>query len=107
MAKSKLLEYINNSINKTDLFVELTEIAHRNPIWIHTKDAKRLGVNNGDLLKITTEIGWFIDKVWVTESIKPGVVACSHHIGRWRRQNDQGNRFMTNTVTIKNIMLCF
>jgi anaerobic selenocysteine-containing dehydrogenase len=81
----------------------LTEIAHRNPIWIHTKDAKRLGVNNGDLLKITTEIGWFIDKVWVTESIKPGVVACSHHIGRWRRQNDQGNRFMTNTVTIKNI----
>jgi anaerobic selenocysteine-containing dehydrogenase len=81
----------------------LTEIAHRNPIWIHTKDAKRLGVNNGDLLKITTEIGWFVDKVWVTESIKPGVVACSHHIGRWRRQNDQGNRFMTNTVTIKNI----
>ncbi|HIC37513.1 MAG TPA: formate dehydrogenase, partial [Candidatus Marinimicrobia bacterium] len=60
----------------------LTEIAHKNPIWIHTKDAKRLGVDNGDLLKITTEIGWFVDKVWVTEAIKPGVVACSHHIGR-------------------------
>ena len=81
----------------------LTEIAHRNPIWIHTKDAKRLGVANGDCLKITTEIGWFVDKVWVTEAIKPGVVACSHHIGRWRRQQDEGNRFMTNTVDIKNM----
>jgi len=58
---------------------------------------------NGDLLKITTEIGWFVDKVWVTEAIKPGVVACSHHIGRWRRQQDEGNRFMTNTVNIQNI----
>ncbi len=34
----------------------LTEIAHRNPIWIHTKDAQKLGVKNGDLLKIETEI---------------------------------------------------
>ena len=81
----------------------LTEIAHRNPIWIHTKDAERLGLYNGDLLKITTEIGWFVDKVWVTEAIKPGVVACSHHIGRWRRQQDEGNRFMTNTVDIQQI----
>ncbi|MBT5721294.1 MAG: formate dehydrogenase, partial [Candidatus Marinimicrobia bacterium] len=79
------------------------EIAHKNPIWIHTKDAARLGVENGDLLKITTPIGWFVDKVWVTEAIKPGVVACSHHIGRWRRQQDAGNRLMTNTVDIKNM----
>ena len=81
----------------------LTEIAHKNPIWIHSKDAKKLKVSDGDLLKITTEIGWFVDKVWVTEAIKPGVVACSHHIGRWRRQQDAGNRFMTNTVSINNI----
>ncbi|GIS53974.1 hypothetical protein Ct9H90mP29_10160 [bacterium] len=44
-----------------------------------------------------------VDKVWVTEAIKPGVVACSHHIGRWRRQQDEGNRFMTNTVDIKSL----
>ena len=78
----------------------LAEIAHKNPIWIHSKDAEKLGVNEGELLKIQTEIGWFVDKVWVTESIKPGVVACSHHIGRWRRKQDRGNRFMTNTVEI-------
>ena len=79
----------------------LVEIAHRNPIWIHPKDAAKLGVAEGDLLKIETEIGWFIDKVWVTEGIKPGVIGCSHHIGRWRRDQDQGNRFMTNTVSIE------
>jgi len=81
----------------------LTEIAHRNPIWIHSIDANRFGIDNGDLLKVTTEIGWFVDKVWVTEAIKPGVVACSHHIGRWRRPQDEGNRFMTNTVKIENL----
>jgi len=79
----------------------LVEIAHRNPIWIHPKDARKLGVAEGDLLKIETEIGWFVDKVWVTEGIKPGVVGCSHHIGRWRREQDRGNRFLTNTVAIE------
>jgi len=79
----------------------LVEIAHKNPIWIHPKDAAKLGVSEGELLKIKTEIGWFVDKVWVTEGIKPGVVGCSHHIGRWRRQQDRGNRFMTNEVKIE------
>jgi len=81
----------------------LVEIAHRNPIWIHPKDAARLGVSEGDLLKIETEIGWFVDKVWVTEGIKPGVVGCSHHIGRWRRSQDRGNRFLTNEVAIEDL----
>ncbi len=81
----------------------LAEIAHRNPIWLHTTDAKHFGVKTGDLLKIETEIGWFVDKVWVTEAVKPGVVACSHHIGRWRRKEDPaGNGWMTNTVAITN-----
>ncbi len=79
----------------------LVEIAHRNPIWIHTSDADRLGVRTGDLLKLVTDIGYFIDKVWVTEAIKPGVVACSHHIGRWRTESGpHGNSWASNTVRI-------
>ena len=36
--------------------------------------------------------------------MKPGVVACSHHIGRWRRPQDgQGNRWATNTVSIEQL----
>ena len=37
-----------------------------------------------------TEIGWFVDRVWVTEGIKPGIIAMSHHLGRWRLKADQG-----------------
>ncbi|MCA9743041.1 molybdopterin-dependent oxidoreductase [candidate division KSB1 bacterium] len=80
----------------------LVEIAHRNPIWMHTSDAARFGLQTGDLIRINTDIGYFVDKVWVTEAIKPGVVVCSHHIGRWRRPQDKtGNRWATNTVKIQ------
>ncbi len=68
----------------------LYEISNTNPIWIHPKDAQRLGVATGDLLKIVTEIGYFVDKIWVTEGIRPGVVACSHHLGRWRLHEKVG-----------------
>jgi anaerobic selenocysteine-containing dehydrogenase len=68
----------------------LYEISHKNPVWMHPSDAKRLGVKTGDLIKVETEIGYFVDKVWVTEGIKPGVVAMSHHLGRWRLQQDGG-----------------
>ncbi len=80
----------------------LTEISNRNPIWMHTSDADRLGIATGDLLRINTEIGYFVNKVWVTEGMKPGVVVCSHHIGRWRRAQDSpGNRWATSMVDIE------
>ena len=68
----------------------LYEISHKNPVWIHPEDAERLGVETGDLLRVETEIGWFVDTAWVTEGIKPGVVAMSHHLGRWRLKDGQG-----------------
>ena len=80
----------------------LTEIANRNPVWMHTSDARAMGLETGDMIRINTAIGYFIDKVWVTEGMKPGVVACSHHLGRWRRPQDKiGNRWGTNTVEIE------
>jgi anaerobic selenocysteine-containing dehydrogenase len=68
----------------------LNEISHTNPVWMHPGDAERLGLRTGDLIKIHTEIGYFVNRVWVTEGIKPGVIACSHHLGRWRLAQDQG-----------------
>jgi anaerobic selenocysteine-containing dehydrogenase len=68
----------------------LYEIGHNNPVWIHPEDATRLGVHTGELLRVETEIGWFIDRAWVTEGIKPGLIAMSHHLGRWRLQEDAG-----------------
>lgn len=81
----------------------LYEIANRNPIWMHPSDAKRLGIDTGSLVRVNTDIGYFVDKVWVTEGMKPGVLACSHHLGRWRRPQDApGNRWATATVSIEN-----
>ena len=82
----------------------LYEISHRNPLWLNPNDAENLEVKTGDLLKVHTEIGYFVDKVWVTEGIKPGVVACSHHLGRWRLQEDSGGeRWSTALVDLKQI----
>ncbi len=64
----------------------LYEISHNNPVWMHVSDAARIGVQTGDLVRVETEIGHFVDKVWVTEGIKPGIIAMSHHLGRWRLQ---------------------
>ena len=79
----------------------LYEISHSNPLWIHPEDADRLGAATGDLLKVATAIGSFVDKAWVTESIRPGVVACSHHLGRWRlAEGTGGERWSTALVDL-------
>jgi anaerobic selenocysteine-containing dehydrogenase len=77
----------------------LDEIAHSNPLWIHPRDAARLGVETGALVRIETDIGHFVDKAWVTEGIRPGVVACSHHMGRWKLSGP-GQRQLTATVAL-------
>jgi anaerobic selenocysteine-containing dehydrogenase len=80
----------------------LTEIAHSNPLWLATEDARRLGALTGDLLRVTTEIGFFVLRAWVTEGMRPGVVACSHHMGRWRVAEAEGtDRWSSALVTIQ------
>jgi len=80
----------------------LDELAHTNPVWVHPSDAARLGVaHTGDLLRVSTDIGHFVAKAWITEGIRPGVVACSHHMGRWRpTSQDDGQRQMMATVDL-------
>jgi anaerobic selenocysteine-containing dehydrogenase len=68
----------------------LYEISNTNPVWIHPHDAAKIGVETGDLVRITTRIGHYVNKAWVTEGMRPGVVACSHHLGRWRLFDDVG-----------------
>jgi anaerobic selenocysteine-containing dehydrogenase len=69
----------------------LNEISHTNPLWLHPSDAARIGVTTGDLARVETQIGSFVDRVWVTEGLRPGVAACSHHLGRWRLAEATGN----------------
>ncbi|MGQ0760762.1 MAG: molybdopterin-dependent oxidoreductase [Acidobacteriota bacterium] len=77
----------------------LNEIAHTNPLWLHTSHAAKLGVRTGDLVRVETEIGYFVVRAWVTEGIKPGIVACSHHMGRWK-VHENGQRQLMATVKL-------
>jgi len=77
----------------------LDEIAHTNPLWIHTSHAKRIGIRTGDLVRVETEIGYFVVRAWVTEGIRPEVVACSHHMGRWKL-SAEGQRQLMATVSL-------
>jgi anaerobic selenocysteine-containing dehydrogenase len=78
----------------------LDEIAHTNPVWINTRDAETLGLRTGSLVRVETDIGHFVAKAWVTEGVRPGVVACSHHMGRWRI-HDHGQRQLMTSVKLQ------
>jgi anaerobic selenocysteine-containing dehydrogenase len=68
----------------------LYELSNTNPVWMHPEDAAKVGVETTDLVRVSTRIGHFVNKVWVTEGVRPGIVACSHHLGRWRLFDEGG-----------------
>ncbi|MCR9246958.1 MAG: molybdopterin-dependent oxidoreductase [bacterium] len=83
----------------------LTELSNTNPVWLHPSDAKRLGVKMGELIRVTTRIGYYVNAVWVTEGVRPGVIACSHHLGRWVVRGDEigGNRWQMPDVDLRKV----
>jgi anaerobic selenocysteine-containing dehydrogenase len=68
----------------------LNELAHTHPLLVHPEDGERIGLATGELARVETEIGYFVIKALVTEGIRPGIVAASHHMGRWRLKEDKG-----------------
>ncbi len=83
----------------------LSELSNTNPVWIHPTDAVRFGVEMGDLIRVTTRIGYYVNAVWVTEGVRPGVIACSHHMGRWTVKGDQtsGNHWQLHDVDLRKV----
>ena len=78
----------------------LNEISNSHPLWLHSRDAARHGVRTDDLVRLTTSIGYLVGRVWVTEGIRPGVCALSHHMGRWRLHEAEGSRWVSGLVDI-------
>jgi len=79
------------SVNSKHL-MEISQ--NHNPVWIYTKDAEKLGIKKGDAVKVRIvdtqsgiESGYFIAMAVPTEGTRPGVLACSHHAGRWKLKN--------------------
>ncbi|MGI9952705.1 molybdopterin-dependent oxidoreductase [Moorellaceae bacterium AZ2] len=48
------------------------------PVWINPVDAERLGIKNGDVVRIYNDRGWVLGGAYVTERIMPGVVYQDH-----------------------------
>ena len=61
----------------------LTEIYHENPAWIHSQTAAKLGIKNGDVIKVKSSVDEIVTRARVTEAVIPGVLAISHHMGHW------------------------
>jgi len=53
----------------------LAELRHENPVWIHPSRAKKLGIKEGDKVKIRTNSGDKIVRAWITEAIHPQCAA--------------------------------
>lgn len=50
------------------------ELAEINPV-----DAKRLGIQDGDKVKVVSRRGEVVTKVWITERVQPGVIFMTFH----------------------------
>lgn len=82
----------------------LYEISHGHPLWMNATDAAALGFETTDMVRIETDSGHFIMRVWATEGIRPGVVAASHHLGRWRQNEQKGNeRWSSGLVNVEQL----
>ncbi len=79
----------------------LNEIGNTHPVWVNASDAVRLGLATGDLVRVTTRIGYFVARVWAHQGIRPGVIALSHHMGRWRLHDQDGSRWASGRVDLK------
>ncbi len=78
----------------------LNETSNSHPLWLNSRDAARHGVRTDDLVRLSTSIGHLVGRVWVTEGIRPGVCALSHHMGRWRMHENEGSRWVSGLVDI-------
>ena len=67
----------------SNLFVD---VDGREPVWVHPAAAKRLGLENGDIAKVTSRRGSVLASVYVTERIRPDTVVVHH--GAWYSPED-------------------
>lgn len=64
----------------------LTLIQPENYVEINASDGRRLGVGDGDLVRLIsrTSPDGVAGKAKLTEGLRPGVIAVSHHFGHWQ-----------------------
>lgn len=75
----------------------VSEIVHTNPMWINRESAEALGLEKGDLVKLTSSQDSIVVEVRPTSGIHPRVVAISGHLGhRGLGRIARAERFVSN-----------
>ena len=59
----------------------LAELRHSNPLWLHPQRAAKLGLAEGDRVRIETVEGEIKVKVWITQAIHPDCAAIAQGHG--------------------------
>jgi anaerobic selenocysteine-containing dehydrogenase len=59
----------------------LAELYHKNPAWMNPKTAAAKGIADGDLIRVTSSLGYIVTRAHLTEGIHPDVVAISTACG--------------------------
>ena len=59
----------------------LAELYHKNPAWINPETASKHGIQDGDLIRVTSKVGYIVTRAHVTEGIRPDVIAISTACG--------------------------
>lgn len=72
--------YLRRSHSTLDNVAQLRE-AWPNPVYVSAKDAKEIGIKNGETVLLSNEFGKSIRPAMVVETIMPGVIGLPH--GAW------------------------
>jgi anaerobic selenocysteine-containing dehydrogenase len=75
------------------------EILHENRLWINKDVAHRLGIKNGDRVRVTSSVGSLISRVLTTHRIHPESVAIAEGLGHSAVGNvAKARRFRSNDL---------
>jgi len=59
----------------------LAELYHKNPAWINPATARKRAIQDGDLVRVSSPVGYIVTRAHVTEGIHPDVIAISTACG--------------------------
>jgi anaerobic selenocysteine-containing dehydrogenase len=71
-----------HTLSMTTNLKYLAEIWHSNPLWINRERANELGIMDGKLVRLTSDVGYLVTRAWPTHGIHPRVAGISTSVGR-------------------------
>jgi thiosulfate reductase / polysulfide reductase chain A len=71
-----------HSLSRTTNLKLLAELNHSNPLWINKDVARKMGLKDNGLVRVTSDAGYMVTKAWITQGIHPQVIGIATSVGR-------------------------